>query len=204
MLTQDKHTHQLNAPKPSDSKRDRISLVATLLVQHRDQVLKLQTGAGTDQHRRRTLYKRHWTSRDLIYVFMESSFDIFSFLSPTTTHLGFSGACASCSTLELKPKWIRTVHEGIYTSHCCHQDWRRFMVMKGEQVCCTYSSNSSRCSVGIVSSNTLKQSCVVSETASIQKLHDKRQSREKTTVTENRYAGGIVSRILPPDPNSSI
>lgn len=47
----DKISHQLNTAKPSDSKRDGISLIAAFLIQHRNQILKPQSGAGTDRDR---------------------------------------------------------------------------------------------------------------------------------------------------------
>lgn len=46
-----KYAHQLNTAKPSNSKRDRISLIAAILIQHRNQILKPQSGAGTDRDR---------------------------------------------------------------------------------------------------------------------------------------------------------
>lgn len=46
-----KYTHQLNTAKPANSKCDRISLVAALLIEHRNQILKPQSGAGTDRDR---------------------------------------------------------------------------------------------------------------------------------------------------------
>lgn len=44
-------THQLNAAEPSDPERYSLSLVPTLLVQHSDQVLEPQRGAGTNTER---------------------------------------------------------------------------------------------------------------------------------------------------------
>lgn len=45
------HAHQHHAAKPSDSQRDRVSLIAALLIQHWNQILKPESGAGTDGDR---------------------------------------------------------------------------------------------------------------------------------------------------------
>lgn len=132
-----KYTHQLNTAKPSDSKCDRISLIATLLIQHRNKILKPQSGAGTDGNRQTELLTKAFSFikklicvNYMIVLLLIVSFSlsiIFHNHSPRffrslclLQHFG-AGRIKTNESQDLSRKLIRTVYL-IYTSHYSHQD----------------------------------------------------------------------------------
>lgn len=137
------HTHQLDAAKAPHSQRDGVSLMAAVLVQHGHQVLEPQGGSGADGH-------THTHTHSLSSFPRGDNQCTFCCDVCRVTDLDFTCGVASCITLELEDTQTESGELRMEQESEDYCQRRQFFQ-------CTYSSKSSRCSMGMVSSNTLKR-----------------------------------------------